>query len=104
PRVLAKKDKYAISVPNREINIPYDRQTNISIVQFLVPLDTIAKGVVLYFHGNRENIGWYAKYAGNFTSQHYEAWMIDYPGFGKSTGTFSEEGLYKNALEMYRLA
>jgi hypothetical protein len=30
--------------------------------------------------------------------------MIDYPGFGKSTGVFSEDKLYEWALTLYKLA
>ena len=30
--------------------------------------------------------------------------MIDYPGFGKSTGVFSEQLLYDWALTLYKLA
>jgi pimeloyl-ACP methyl ester carboxylesterase len=63
-----------------------------------------ARGVVLYFHGNKKNISRYAAYAKDFTAKGYEVWMLDYPGFGKSTGIFSEQKLYDYALEVYILA
>jgi uncharacterized protein len=66
--------------------------------------DTPAKGVVLYFHGNRKNIGWYARYAPNFTKNGYEVWMLDYPGYGKSTGKLTEALLYEYAHQLYKLA
>ena len=31
-------------------------------------------------------------------------WMLDYPGYGKSTGEFSEQKLYDYALTFYKLA
>ncbi len=74
-----------------------------NIVQFLVP-DSTKRGVVLYFHGNKKNISWYAKYAPRFTGHKYEVWMIDYPGFGKSTGPLTEEILYAYAQQLYKLA
>jgi len=74
-----------------------------NIIQFLVP-DSVKKGVVLYFHGNKKNISWYSKYVPQFTKHHYEVWMIDYPGFGKSTGHLSEDILYAYALQLYKLA
>jgi pimeloyl-ACP methyl ester carboxylesterase len=58
----------------------------------------------LYFHGNKNNITRYAPYAGDFTRHGYEVWMMDYPGFGKSTGVFNEQKLYEYALVLYKLA
>ncbi|PWT76731.1 MAG: alpha/beta hydrolase [Bacteroidetes bacterium] len=103
PAPLQRHDRFDFSNNHREINIPFNRETNISIVQFTAD-DSIPRGVVLYFHGNRKNIGWYARYASNFTSKNYEVWMIDYPGFGKSTGILTEPRLYEYALQLYKLA
>ena len=89
--------------PFREINIPLNATDTLNIVQFL-PASGIDKGAVLYFHGNRGNINRYAKYAKNFTKNGYEVWMADYPGYGKTTGKLSEENLYKQAMEVYKLA
>jgi alpha-beta hydrolase superfamily lysophospholipase len=60
--------------------------------------------VVIYFHGNKENINRYAKFATNFTKQGYEVWMEDYPGFGKSVGNRNEKVLYQQAEQVYKLA
>lgn len=96
--------RYNFSIPYHEVNLPYSDKTNLNIIQFeLKGLDQ-SRGVVLYFHGNRKNIGWYAKFAPMFTEQGYEVWMIDYPGYGKSTGRLTEEILYDYALQLYRLA
>jgi uncharacterized protein len=103
PVFLARNKKYNFNSLYREINIPYDNETNLNIIQFATNA-TMVKGVVLYFHGNKKNIGWYAKYAPNFTLKGYEVWMIDYPGYGKSTGKFTERRLYDYALQLYRLA
>ena len=86
-----------------EVNIPYNKETTLNIIRFKTN-DSIARGVVLYLHGNRKNISWYAKYASNFTKNGYEVWMLDYPGFGKSTGRFTEQELYGYALQLYKLA
>jgi hypothetical protein len=83
--------------------LPYNANSAISIVQFTT-VDTPVKGVVLYFHGNRTNISRYARFAPNFTKHGYEVWMIDYPGYGKSTGDFTEQNLYDWALIFYKLA
>jgi uncharacterized protein len=104
PEPLARDYSYSFDLPHREVNIAYDRETNLNIVQFLPGSDAASKGVVLYFHGNRINISHYAGYAKNFTLRGYEVWMLDYPGFGKSTGSFTEERLYDYSLQVYRLA
>ncbi len=95
---------YEFNTRFKELNIIFDEQTNFNIVQFLPDSLQPAKGVVLYFHGNKENIIRYAPFANNFTSKGYEVWMCDYPGFGKSTGVLSEEILYQEAVQMYKLA
>lgn len=103
PVQINKNQPYEFTSPHKEINIPYSANSTINIVQFLVP-DSIEKGVVLYFHGNKKNISWYSRYSPYFTKNNYEVWMIDYPGFGKSTGLFSEQLLYDWALTLYKLA
>jgi alpha-beta hydrolase superfamily lysophospholipase len=85
------------------VNLAVTGEKNISIVQFTVP-DSVRRGIVLYFHGNRENINRYAPYAVHFTRNHYEVWMMDYPGYGKSRGKRSEKILYEDALLFYRMA
>jgi uncharacterized protein len=104
PVPLPRNYDYHFSASHREINLPYDKETNLNIIQFFPAGDTATRGVVLYFHGNMSNIARYAQYANNFTSKRYEVWMMDYPGFGKSTGPFTEERLYDYSLQLYRLA
>jgi alpha-beta hydrolase superfamily lysophospholipase len=99
---LRKNHQYNFSIPFREVNIPYTQTQNLNIIQF--ETNKPLKGVVLYFHGNRKNIGWYAGFAPMFTQHGYEVWMLDYPGYGKSTGKITEENLYNYALQLYKLA
>ena len=104
PVLVAKGKTYGFPYPHRELMIPYDDETRLNIIRFLTPDSSKTKGVVLYFHGNAKNIAWYANYSVHFTRNEYEVWMIDYPGFGKSTGLFTEARLYEYALQLYRLA
>ena len=102
-RELPADHAFKFSIPFRELNLAVTEEKNLSIIQFTVP-DSICKGVVLYFHGNRRNVERYAEYAPQFTSQGYEVWMMDYPGFGKTTGKRSEQVMYNDATELYRMA
>ena len=103
PVVVQKDSVYQFSQPYKELFIPIDAETNINIIQFQVA-DAVSKGVVLYFHGNKTNISRYEPFAKNFTKNNYAVWMIDYPGFGKSTGKITEATLYEQALQLYKLA
>ncbi|WP_205509053.1 alpha/beta hydrolase [Longitalea arenae] len=103
PQPVTAKSPYSFPFPYKEVNIPWSKESNINIIQFPAT-QAQAKGVVLYFHGNKQNISRYAKAAPAFTSRGYEVWMIDYPGFGKSTGEFTEQRLYDWALVFYKLA
>jgi pimeloyl-ACP methyl ester carboxylesterase len=103
PQPLDRDEKFEFTAPFKEINLAVSGTKNLSIVQFGVP-DSIKKGIVLYFHGNRKNIERYADYADNFTRNQYEVWMIDYPGFGKSTGGLTEQAMYDDAALLYKMA
>ena len=103
PKKLPADYIFSFQQPFKEINLPVSSEKNISIIQFTVP-DSLRKGVVLYFHGNRRNIERYASYAVNFTRNKYEVWMIDYPGFGKTTGKRTEETMYADAAMIYKMA
>jgi len=103
PEPLAASYQYSFPYPFKEVNLPYSQSANINIIQFTTSQPK-PKGVVLYFHGNKKNISWYARFAPMFTQKGYEVWMMDYPGFGKSTGDFTEQQLYTWALTFYKLA
>lgn len=103
PEELPYGYQYKFNSPFKEINIEINKDENLNLVQFF-PTDSLRKGVVLYFHGNMTNINHYAMFANNFTKNGYEVWMIDYPGFGKTSGELTEKKLYMQAMLMYRLA
>lgn len=103
PVALTDGIPYHFDQPFKEINIDIDDATHYNIISFTVP-DSLKKGVVLYFHGNKENVNHYAKFAKKFTTKGWEVWMVDYPKFGKSTGELSESNLYEEALQTYKLA
>jgi hypothetical protein len=103
PVPLTRNHHFNFKVPYREVNLGFDRISNINIIQFETGMSK-PRGVVLYFHGNRRNISWYARFAPLFTAKGYEVWMIDYPGFGKSTGKLEVQILYAYARQLYKLA
>jgi len=60
------------------------------------------KGVVLYFHGRGGNLAdrW-GKFSREFTKRGYDFFIMDYRGFGKSTGKLSEQALCDDASKCY---
>ena len=53
PVPLKKDYLYNFTAKHKEINIPVAENSNLNIVQFL-PADSLAKGILLYFHGNKK--------------------------------------------------
>jgi uncharacterized protein len=103
PQKLPKNFVYNFNVPFEEINIPFNEKDTVNLVKFF-PKDSVRKGVVLYFHGNKENIIRYAKFTDIFTQKGYEVWVEDYPTFGKSTGEITEKKLYNQAIAIRKMA
>lgn len=103
PVALPGDFQFKFDIPFKEVNIPMNKTDTLNMIQFF-PADSAAKGVVLYFHGNSDNVTRYAKNARSFTGKGYEVWMPDYPTYGKTTGELSEENMYRQAKEVYKLA
>lgn len=55
------------------------------------------KGAVLLFHGNAGNIAHRLDYARMFFDLGYATLLVDYRGYGESSGTPSEAGTYRDA-------
>jgi uncharacterized protein len=66
-----------------------------------VPADR-ARGTVLIFHGNAGNISHRVDYLRMFHGLGYSTFIVDYRGYGRSTGTPSEEGTYRDAAASWR--
>jgi alpha-beta hydrolase superfamily lysophospholipase len=62
-----------------------------------------SKGVVLYLKGNSKSIKGWGKFAVDFTRHDYSVLMIDYRGFGKSTGKRSQKAIKRDLQEIYNL-
>jgi alpha-beta hydrolase superfamily lysophospholipase len=103
PEKLSHAYVFDFKVPFKEVNIPMNETDTVNMIKFF-PADTVRRGVVVYYHGNRQNIERYAKFAANFTKHGYEVWMEDYPGFGKSTGKITEKKIYEQALQVQKMA
>ncbi|KZS42581.1 hydrolase [Aquimarina aggregata] len=59
------------------------------------------KGVVLYLKGNSKSIKGWGKFAVDFTRHGYDVIMLDYRGFGKSTGRRSFKAIKRDLQFVY---
>lgn len=59
------------------------------------------KGVILYFHGNRGNLTRWGDIVSPMTQYGYDVFVMDYRGFGKSTGRRNQANLLADADLFY---
>jgi pimeloyl-ACP methyl ester carboxylesterase len=59
------------------------------------------KGLILYFHGNTRSIKGWARYAKDFYRFDYDVVLLDYRGFGKSTGKRGEKEMLSDMQFIY---
>ena len=71
------------------------------IAGWWVPADA-PRGTVLVFHGNAGNISHRVDYLRMFHGLRYSTLIVDYRGYGRSTGSPSEEGTYRDAIAAWR--
>jgi Hydrolases of the alpha/beta superfamily len=62
-----------------------------------------SRGVIIYFHGNAGSLENWGEVAERLCRElHWDVWMFDYPGYGKSSGKItSQEQLLKLAQAIY---
>lgn len=101
PEPLTADYTFKYDMPFEEMRIRLNDKATLSAVLFKADAP---KGMVIYFHGNARNISKYAGKAKHFIDHGYSVLMMDYPGYGKSTGPLTEAAIYANALEMYKVA
>ncbi len=79
---------YSFTVPDvKEVSVPVQGAT-LSALQFKLPNP---KGVVFFLHGNAGNLATWVLDTEFYRRNNYDLFMIDYRGFGKSTGHIESE-------------
>lgn len=58
--------------------------------------------VILYSHGNAEDLSWLADYMVEYTRRGYGVAAYDYEGYGQSSGKSSEKKCYRDIDRVYR--
>ncbi len=95
PKMLALNHVFQFDQPFEEHFIKTSDGETLNALLFKSP--SPSKGFILYFHGNAGNLQRWGNYAIDFTKLGYDILMVEYRGYGKSTGTPSENDFYTDA-------
>lgn len=98
PEKLKQNFLYKYDMPFKELFFDVEEGVRINGLHFSVPKPL---GLVLYFHGNTRSIKGWAKYAKDFLRYNYDVVLVDYRGFGKSTGKRNEHDMLMDMQFVY---
>ena len=98
PEKLKQDFIYKYDAPFKELFFDIEPDVRINGLHF-----TFDKphGLVLYFHGNTRSIKGWARYAKDFYRYNYDVVLVDYRGFGKSTGKRTEKDMLSDMQFVY---
>jgi uncharacterized protein len=98
PEKLKQDFKFTYDIPFTELYFDVTKGVRINGLHFYRP---DSKGLILYFHGNSRSIKGWAKYAKDFYRYNYDVVLVDYRGFGKSTGKRNEKDMLADMQFVY---
>lgn len=98
PEVLEADFQFRYNAPFKEYFFDIEPGVRINALHFH---RENPKGLILYFHGNTRSIKGWARYAKDFYRYDYDVVLVDYRGFGKSTGKRSEKEMLNDMQFIY---
>lgn len=101
PTKMPMQHEYDFCQPFEELFITTDDGAKLNAVHIK---NNSSKGVALYFHGNSGNVSHLGHVANMLTRKGYDAILVDYRTYGKSTGAMSEKALNDDAQLFYDYA
>jgi uncharacterized protein len=81
PEKLDKNYKFSFHQPFEEINI---KTKNGKLINGVLFKADSSKGLIFYLHGNAGSLNTWGDVAKRYTDLHYNVFILDYPGYGKS--------------------
>jgi pimeloyl-ACP methyl ester carboxylesterase len=98
PEKLHPDFQFRYDSPFRELNFDVEKGVRINGLHFFREHPV---GLILYFHGNSRSIKGWARYARDFYRYNYDVVLVDYRGFGKSTGKRGEADMLTDMQYVY---
>ena len=100
PVVLPANHSFDFAEPFTEHFFDTPDGARINALLFTSPAP-VRRGVILYFHGNRDNLQRWGAMHRDFTARGYDFLAADYRGYGKSTGEPDEQAYFADACLLY---
>jgi pimeloyl-ACP methyl ester carboxylesterase len=98
PEKLSQDFKFKYDAPFKELFFDVEPGVRINGLHFYRKSPS---GLIFYLHGNSRSIKGWAKYAQDFYRYNYDVVLLDYRGFGKSTGKRSEKEIINDMQFVY---
>lgn len=99
PKHLEETYRFQFSEDFEEIEIEVAEKVALNAVLFKTEM---SRGVVLYLHGNAGALHDWGKRAHLFLNNQYDVLFVDYRGYGKSDGVYTNDGeLFKDVQTVY---
>ena len=101
-RMFYHPDRTVYDTPDRH-GLKYEEVTFSSrdgtrLSGWFVPAVGKAKGTVIHFHGNAQNMTAHFGFVSWLPAQGFNLFVFDYRGYGKSAGTPDRRGVYEDSL------
>ena len=101
PEKLPQNYPFRFDTPFEELFLKVDEEVTLNALYFEHKSHD-KQGVVLYLHGNAGSLAGWGDVASDFVGLGYDVLLVDYRGFGKSTGQlYSEKDLFADAQFCY---
>ena len=100
PLPLDEAYNYDLPDPFTELFLNPHEGTTINALYFKHE-DRKSKGIILYHHGNADNLAYWAPFYKPLYDLGYDVLMYDYPGYGKSKGKLCEYSMHRVAHYIY---
>lgn len=98
PEKLSQGFQYKYDQPFKELFFDIEPGVRINGLHFYRPKP---QGLILYLHGNTRSIKGWARFARDFYRYNYDVLLVDYRGFGKSTGKRQEQHMMNDLQWVY---
>lgn len=98
---LPRDFKYTFKLPFEEHFLEMKDGAEINVLHFK---KENSKGLILYFHGNSGSLERWGKLINPLVEKNYEVLIMDYRGYGKSTGKNGPRKMLSDSEEVYDFA
>lgn len=78
--------------------VAFQSTDGVALTGWWLPATGSAKGTVVHFHGNAQNMSTHVQYADWLPAAGYNLFVFDYRGYGTSAGTPGRRGLIRDGM------